>query len=304
MADLNGDGRADVVFLVGPLRTERFQTIKLIRSALARRDGSYDFHELLVPTALRNTEVAFTFGDSNGDGRADLMVAAPIGPGGGVSCSAVPFTRAVLTIIQAQPDGSFSLPARWDDCSVSREVTDPWAQWPSVINAPGQRQTINGVSLLAVGDSNGDGYADFIMPTILSGNQAPVIFGVYDRVTQPDSTTVRRWIPTDLNGDGKTDFVAVIQQANQVSALGLIAQANGSYQPSIAPLGTFENPSLRTWRDVNGDGKADLVHVQCVDTSVHRACDMTAETFLSLCIWKDSSKAMRYRYDFCLSGRP
>lgn len=53
-ADLDGDGRSDVIFVAGTVLTERFQTIKLIRSALSRRDGSYEFHEQPLRSAGAN----------------------------------------------------------------------------------------------------------------------------------------------------------------------------------------------------------------------------------------------------------
>src|SRR5262249_35188591 len=106
---------------------------------------------------------------------------------------------------------------------------------------------------------------------------------IYDKVSQPAANTVRRWTAADLNGDGRSDFVSFIQQANQVSALSLIAQPDGRYSSVLYPLGTFENPSLATWRvaDVNRDGRADLVHVQCLDPTVSQACSLLAQSFLS-----------------------
>jgi RHS repeat-associated protein len=276
--DLNGDGRADVMFLSGTLRSARYQTIHSIRTAISRSDGSYNMTDSSLSADLSSRDVAIALADTNGDNRLDLMIATPVAPGDGVSCSNASFTRAVLTVVRADANGAFSLPARWDDCSSSTEVTDSWAQWVGA----------TGVAPMLAADTNGDEYADFLLPTIPSSNSSQWQFVPYDHITQPDSTTTRHWVATDLNGDGQTDFIAIISRLNDSgwlvgSALTLIAQPDGSFKSAQADLGSFDNQSQNTWKiaDFDGDGRADVVHVQCLDTTVHGACQLVAESYFS-----------------------
>ncbi len=271
-ADLNGDGRADMAFFAGPVKGERFQRLRMVRTAI-RRNGGYALSEVAVPQALANTELHFSLGDANGDGRTDLLVATPIGPGtAGVNCSASAFKRAVLTVVPTDKDGAFSFPQRWDDCAVSREVTDAWAEW-SPADLP----------MLQVGDTNGDGYADFVVPVVRKGLAGQIIFIVHDRVAQPGPQAARRWIAADLNADGRSDFIAFVPETNSTSVLSLIAQPGGGYRSSSFPLGTFANPSLRSWHvmDADGDGRPDLVHAACLPTSHGAGCTLEVQTFLS-----------------------
>src|SRR5262249_19605247 len=55
-ADLNGDGHADAVFMTGTLKSERFQTLKKIRTAIRNADGSYQFADVDLPPALSASE--------------------------------------------------------------------------------------------------------------------------------------------------------------------------------------------------------------------------------------------------------
>ncbi|MCW5600039.1 FG-GAP-like repeat-containing protein [Nitrosomonas sp.] len=274
--DLNGDGLADAVFLTGTLKGERFQTLKKIYTAVRNMDGSYQLTDINLPQSLSASEVHYALGDTNGDGRTDLMVAVPVKPGSGVGCSSFTSERAVLTIVTTNTDNSFNFPERWDDCRISKEVT--WAKW-----------TYDPfVAMLQVGDSNGDGYADFML------HQSSIIkieeevrsglFTVYDNVTQPNYNRSRRWISADLNGDGKTDFINIVQKDSISYVITLIAQPNGQYTSNSFELGTFENASMRSWRilDANSDGMADIVHVQCASQNpTYGACELIIQNFLS-----------------------
>jgi hypothetical protein len=271
-ADLNGDGRADMVFFAGPVKGERFQRLRSVRTAI-RRNAGYTLSELAVPQALANTELHFSMGDANGDGRTDLLVATRIGPGtAGVNCSSRPQNRAVLTVVLANPDGALDLPQRWDDCAVSREITDAWAPW-----------TPANLAMVQVGDTNGDGYADFVMPVVYTGQTGQIIFIVHDRVAQPGPQAPRRWITADLNADGRSDFMALVPQTNSTAVISLIAQPTGGWRSEIFPLGTFDNSALRSWHvlDADGDGRSDLVHVACASSSHGPGCALQVQSFLS-----------------------
>jgi RHS repeat-associated protein len=271
-ADLNGDGRADAVFLAGTMKGERQQKIRTIRTAIRQTDGNYALTSVTLAGALAAIEVQYVLGDANGDGRTDLLVATPLAPGEGVNCSAVTFRRAVLTTALANRNGAFNMPSRWDDCATGREVRDQWAEWTPLP-----------LAMLQSGDTNGDGYSDFILPVIRPGVGTGLLAAVYDRVAQPGSTANRRWMTTDFNGDSRADFAAIVQQTNSLSVIALIGDTAGGYRRYVFPLGTFQNPSLRSWRfiDANGDGKTDLVHLECSTAPSSGACELSVQSFLS-----------------------
>lgn len=273
--DFNGDGRADVVFFTGTVKGDRFQRLSTVRTAI-RQNGGYALTEMQVPAALAATEVHIGLGDANGDGRTDLMVVNPIAAGApGVGCSNQTFPRAVLSVAPADASGAFVFPSRWDDCTAGMEVKDQWAEWTKVSG---------NMAMLQVADTNGDGYADFVMPTVrLVGQTGPLLFTIHDRVSQPGASPARRWIATDTNADGRSDFIALVPETNSTSVISLIAQADGSYKSVYFPLGTFANPSLRSWRvfDVDGDGRRDLVHTACAQPSIGPGCRLEVQAFLS-----------------------
>lgn len=284
-ADLDGDGRADVMFMTGTVRSERFQTLKKIRTAIRDVAGSYNLSEVDLAPALATTQVSYALGDVNGDGRTDLMIATPITTGAGMGCSSATFQRAVLTAVAAKKDGSLNLPSRWDDCTVSQEVTNSWAEWTY----------FSDLVMLQGGDSNGDGYADFILPVVRPlppRGSGKALVAVYDRVAQPANDAPRRWIGADVNGDGKTDFISIAPNGYDSWATTLIAQSAGRYRVARFQLGSnfstfpgpFQNASMRSWRimDVNADGKADIVHLQCAFPFLKRACELELQSFLSL----------------------
>lgn len=283
-ADLDGDGRADVLFMTGTVKGERFQTLKKIHTAIRDVAGTYQFSEVNLAPALANVKVAFSLGDVNGDGRTDLMIATSVAAGGGVGCSSATFKRAVLTTVTTNKDGSFNFPSRWDDCTVSQEVTDQWAEWTY----------FSDLTMLQVGDGNGDGYADFMLPVLRPlppTGSGLALFAIYDRVAQPGNKAQRRWIGADLNGDGKTDFISITQEGIDSWATTLIAQPGGGYRTARFQLGSyfstfpgpFQDASMRSWRimDVNGDGGADVVHAQCAFPFLKRACELEIQSFLS-----------------------
>ena len=149
--------------------------------------------------------------------------------GGGVNCSSFIKERPLLTRIAGNGDGTFALPARWDDCRVSKEVQQPWT---SVATYSG----------LQAADTNGDGLADFLIAFALpTGNSSQANLGVYDDVSHATGQDTRRWIGTDLNGDGRGDFIYIQAQGGGTLAYSLFRDSSGEYDLKQASLPSFGN---------------------------------------------------------------
>jgi FG-GAP-like repeat/FG-GAP repeat len=201
-ADLNGDGRSDYLVLPGALGS---QSNPEVRAAIRRLDGGYMLKTQPAPQQLADWRTnSVTLGDANGDGRTDILVAAPLNPQSGVNCSrALDFRHPILTTALSLGDGTFVFPPRWDDCRVSREVDLRW-------------ETHKLLAELRAGDTNGDGLADFLL-----GFATPDEFyddknwyGFYDSVSKATGWDTHRWVAADLSGDGRDDLVYVSSQKN------------------------------------------------------------------------------------------
>lgn len=256
-ADLNGDGRADFVNIAGPSKRLGSQKIDRLETAIVRRDGSVQFRTQTIPAAVAR-DVDLGFGDADGDGRTDLMVATAVTSGLGCSGNAA---HPLLTIARSRGDGTFDLPAAWNDCSLGTQLTDQWAAWPSEIDGRVQ-----------IADSNGDGLSDFIFarlqqltPATSWHDPGSSVVSIYDRVSESTGKDTHRWMATDISGDGRSDFIHVAHElsGNRVVAL---RQSPSGLVASRGSLPDSPNSSTASWKvaDFDGDGRADLAHLQTV----------------------------------------
>ena len=154
-----------------------------------------------------------------------------------------------------------------------------------------------GSSSIAVGDLNGDGQLDVVVANggfcAVRDNCVSVFLGNADGTLQPavifDAGGVSNIsgqginIPifiADLNGDGKPDLVvANVTDQNQVGdgVIGvLLGNGDGTFQPVVR----YDSGGLGTrpaaLADVNGDGRLDVVVVNCGELSFY--CPPTTAT--------------------------
>ncbi|MFE4835541.1 FG-GAP repeat domain-containing protein [Arthrobacter sp. NPDC056691] len=232
-ADVNGDGRADIVGF-GEAATY---------VSLGRTNGTF-------APSKRSPEANFSYalgwrvgvhlrllGDVNGDKRADTVA----------------FGNASTYVALGQSDGTFSLPKKFNEYSLAQGWT-----------------LSKHVRLLA--DVNGDGRADIVAfgnsATYVSMGQANGTFAGAKKSPGANFSYDQGWrvgvhlrLLGDVNGDKRSDIVAFGNTATYV-ALG---QSNGTFadakkfnEYSIAQGWTL-GKHLRQLADVNGDSRTDIV---------------------------------------------
>jgi FG-GAP-like repeat/FG-GAP repeat len=119
----------------------------------------------------------------------------------------------------------------------------------------------------AVGDLNGDGYADVVMPAPQYQNGLTILYGQSD-----GSLSLPQYLNTsapydcalkDVDGNGTTDIVMVVADNSDPSVLTvLLNDGQGNFQ-QVSGTVSFNGiyPSSLQFADIDGDGKPDVVLV-------------------------------------------
>lgn len=282
VGDANGDGLADLVTLprspgFADSRFRRFvvfgrtgsgllelSTISAGTGGFAVRGGT-DGMTVLGPTFC---DIAAPLGDVNGDGLSDVLMAARGNP----------------------PIKSYVVFGRTSTALTDHSTIEAGTGGFLILNAEGNFST----RLLpnSVGDINGDGLADFAIPTygfiyIVFGKTSTTSVDVSDLGSEPNRAGWQLTVPAsarwtamgggDINGDGLADVLAfpTSGSANGAVVFGRTATSDVAISDVRAGTGGFAiNSSLptTTWGystrarfafceagDINGDGLSDFV---------------------------------------------
>ncbi|MDE1160633.1 MAG: chitobiase/beta-hexosaminidase C-terminal domain-containing protein [Acidobacteriaceae bacterium] len=258
VADLNGDGKQDIV-----IANNGDETISVL---LGNGDGTFQ------PGVTYSTNDFFPDGvaiaDLNGDGRLDLVisnyggtVAVLLGNGDGTFQAAKNYAAG----------GGLDNPVLADfnhDGKLDIVVSVPAGNAVSVLLGNGDGSFQNGVLYpmgnyvrqVEVGDFNGDGNVDLVA-TNNNDNTVGIRLGNGDGTFGPQTTFAvgsgpQYALVADFNGDGKLDLAISNGNINTISIL--LGNGDGTFNPQVT-YPAASTPDQIALADINGDGKTDLV---------------------------------------------
>jgi len=286
-ADINGDGRPDVVvanYMAGSVSV--FLNTTVPGAAAASLAAQQTFAVGGNPTSVATA-------DLNGDGKPDLIISNDAdntvsvllnttAPGAATPNFAVQHTFATgtnpvsVTTADVNGDGKPDVIVAnqgFQLVSVLLNTTAPGAATPSFAAQQTFAATVPPFGLpfsVTTADVNGDGLPDLIVADNSSSNTVSVLLNT----TPPGASTVsfaaqqtfyagfspESVITADVDGDGRPDLIVADTSANV--ALLLNTTPTGSATPQFAAARLFATAAPSRWvatADINGDGKPDLI---------------------------------------------
>ena len=250
------------------VRTSRHTPTDLHRRPNAiqlRAAADPDSNPLFVPAVTYGSggvgTLAVAVADLNGDSFPDMVLVNGCGDGAPNDCPI-----STVGVLLGNGDGTFQAATTY----VSGGFDARWVK---------------------IGDPNGDGKLDLIVGNVCgfdktcqtSSGSLGVLLGNGDGTFQPavasdsDGYLVAPGDLADINGDGKLDFVAGrCRLSGCFTGTGIVAvslgNGDGSFQATVNYRSGGQYPEAVMVADVNGDGKPDLIAVNCAADNGDDSC--------------------------------
>jgi hypothetical protein len=267
VADLNGDGRPDIL-AANPLDG----TVSILLNQTTRDARSVGF--LSAPLVIGGAPVSVTVGDFNRDGKPDLAVAnaaditvsvlAGDGTGAFTPLQTIRVANGlgVITTADVNGDGRLDLllTNEGDRDFSGNTVSELLGRGNGTFQASQFFNVESGPIGIVVVDVNGDGNPDLITANAKDVSVS-VLAGRGDGTFEESNALAVNSIPSgikavDLNGDGKPDLVVTNFNSNSLSVL--MGNGDGTFQSQLT-LATRVKPYAVVVADLNSDGRPDLV---------------------------------------------
>jgi hypothetical protein len=274
LADLNGDGKPDVV-----VANRNITTVSIFMNTTTPGATTPTFAPK-VDVAIGSQPVALVLADVNGDGRADLVTGGHVlinttSPGAttptfGASTALATTGTFAIAVADLNGDGLPDIAGTNPGSSVVSvllNVTPPGSSVASFTSHVDFATGLIPISIVAF-DVNHDGRPDLVTLN-QTGNTVSVLlsetaagattpeFG--SKIDLPVGTEPYALRFGDFNSDGKLDLVSANNDSNTVSILLDITKAAdvATFVPK-ADFQTAAGPSVAVVDDLNGDGLPDL----------------------------------------------
>jgi len=272
IADVNGDGRPDVV-----AANSASNNVGVLLNAAAT-PGTFPAAATSYPSG-GNFPVALALGDVNGDGRPDIVVANQTSDNVAVllNSASTPGTFLAATTFTTGGAGS-RMVALGDlnndgrlDIVVSNINGDNLGVLLNSATTPGTFTTTayasgnGGAQGVDVGDVNGDGRLDIVVANNSSNTTAVLLNsaatpGTFSAPTlySTGGLAPRGVAVGDVSGDGRPDIVITNSSSNNIGVLLNQAATPGTFAAAVVYPDGGIGPVGVALGDVNGDGLADI----------------------------------------------
>ncbi len=273
VADVNGDGKADVIAASQCVSLNSCPN-GVVGVLLGNGDGTF---QSAVGYNSGGSEASFVAAaDVNGDGKDDLLVAN--GTGVGVLLGNGDGTFQAANTFSAGGSGAIAVGDVNEDGRPDLIVANGTGAAVLLGNGDGTFETpttfgSGGANAVAVADVNGDGRLDIV---ITNGISAGVLLGNGDGTFQvavtygsggeyPTSVAVE-----DVNGDGKPDVVVANDCFSSTSCSDggvgvLLGNGDGTFQTAVTYDSGGQSAISVMAEDVNQDGEADILVADLCD---------------------------------------
>ncbi len=250
VADINGDGKADLVIANQTDSDGNWQDGSVTAILLGDGDGTFQPAVSYASGDYDGSSIVVV--DVNGDGKSDVVMAN--GCVDNYSC-----ITGGVSVLLGNGDGTLRGGLNYD--------SGAWSSY-SVASA----------------DVNGDGRLDLLIasqcnqPSNCSNGAASVLLGNGDGTFQPavayssGGLNAFSILSADVNGDGKLDLIVGNNCADNNCSSGsvsvLLGNGDGTFETAVSYGSSGLSPFSLAIGDVNGDGKPDLIAAnECADNN-------------------------------------